>query len=232
MCIRDRNNYHKEKREKFLKEGISIYQIFEDEWRDKKEIVKSVIRSKLNIYENIYYARKLDIKEVSLDEERKFLNENHLQGYVASTICLGLYNGEELISLMSFGRSRFNKIYKWELLRFVNKIGCRVVAGASRLFKNFIKENNPESIISYCDLRVFDGELYKNLGFNFLHNSAPNYYYIVDGNRHSRMKYQKHKLKDKFPSIFSEEKTEKIIMEEAGYYPIYDCGMGAWKIVF
>ena len=45
------------------------------------------------------------------------------------------------------------------------KIGYRVVGGASKLFKQFITDDDPESIISYCDLRYFTGELYTNLGF-------------------------------------------------------------------
>lgn len=222
--------YHKDKNNYFRALGIKVYHIFSDEWIYKNDIIKSIIKSKINIYDSIYYARKLVIKNVSKKEEKEFLNCNHVQGYVNSKTCLGLYNGEELISLMSFGKSRFNKKSDYELLRFVNKINTRNIGGASRLFSYYKKNYNVSSIISYCDLRLFDGELYSKLGFSFSHVSSPNYYYINGEERFNRIKFQKHKLKKLFPNHFSDEKTEKEIMAEAGFTYIYDCGMGVYLL--
>ncbi len=212
--------YHIEKTLYFKEKGIDIIHIFEDEWDNKQEIVKSIIKSRLNKFDRIIYARKTEIRNVEIEEERNFLNENHIQGYIPSKICLGLYYENELISLMSFGKSRFNKNYEWELLRFVNKINIKVTGGASKLFKNIGKAN----IISYCDLRYFTGEIYKVLGFNLIGKSKPNYYYINSHKRYSRIKFQKHKLKDLLEN-FDEELTESENMHTNGYSKIYDCGM-------
>ena len=55
---------------------------------------------------------------MSSQEARKFLEDNHLQGYANSKIRLGLYYNEELVSLMTFSKPRYTKNYDWELVRF------------------------------------------------------------------------------------------------------------------
>ena len=69
-----------------------------------------------------------------------FLNNNHLQGNVNSSIKLGLYDGEELVSVMTFNKGRVimgGKKDEYELIRFANKIGDSGVGGASKLLKYF-----------------------------------------------------------------------------------------------
>lgn len=65
------------------------------------------------------YARKTICKEVSYNESKIFLDENHIQGNCISKYRYGLYYNDELISIMTFGKSRFKD--EFELLRFCNK---------------------------------------------------------------------------------------------------------------
>ena len=69
---------------------------------------------------------------------------------------------------------------KYELIRFCNKINISVIGGASRLLKYFIKTYQPKEIISYADRSWSMGNLYEKLGFKFLYDTKPNYYYIID----------------------------------------------------
>ncbi len=133
---------------------------------------------------------------------------------------------------MSFGKSRYSKKYEWELIRFCNKLNYNVVGGASRLFKHFIKTYDPNNIISYCDIRVFTGELYEKLGFSYSHTSKPDYFYFKKPNYtlYSREMFQKHKLKNLL-EIYDETLTEKENMFNNGYRRIWDCGnkVYIWK---
>jgi hypothetical protein len=110
---------------------------------------------------------------------------------------------------------------EWELVRFCNKLDTNVVGGASRLLKAFIKDNSPKNIISYADRRWSQGELYTTLGFDFIHNSKPNYWYIINDIREYRFKYRKSELvKCGFDSGLSEHQ----IMLSNKRYRIYGCG--------
>jgi hypothetical protein len=216
-------NYHLNKTNFFKSKGIQILHIFEDEWNDKQDIAKSIILSKLGLIQNKIYARKCQIKEVEKTTARQFLFNNHIQGDTDSKVHLGLYFQNELVSLMSFSKPRYNKNYNWELVRFCNKINTNVIGGASKIL-NYFQQNHSGSIISYADLRFSTGELYKTLGFELLHQSDPNYYYLEKyKNRIHRLQFQKHKLKDKL-KIFDPNLTEWQNMQLNGYDRIWDCG--------
>jgi hypothetical protein len=66
---------------------------------------------------------------------------------------------------MTFSKPRFNRNYKYELVRFASKLGTQVIGGASKLLKYFEINYNPKSIISYADRRYSNGKLYYALGF-------------------------------------------------------------------
>lgn len=151
--------------------------IFENEWVSKSRIVKSRIQSMLGSFEHTTYARQCHVEHVDDTAARSFLDENHLQGHVNAKVKLGLYSGDELVSLMTFGKPRFSSKYEWEMLRFCNKLGYHVPGGASRLLKHFEDYAHPKSLVSYADRRWSRGQLYNALGFKFMHASSPNYWY-------------------------------------------------------
>jgi AraC-like DNA-binding protein len=213
-------NYHIGKTKQCYKNDIRLIHVFEDEWLNKKDIVKSRVLNIL-VQSNKIYARKCEIKEVNNTIKKQFLNDNHIQGTDKSNIKLGLYYNDELVSLMTFGKPRFNKKYEWELIRFCNKLNTTVVGGASKLFKYFIKTYNPKSIISYSDLRWGSGQLYENIGMNYINTTSPNYYYIIGKARDTRHNYTKDKL---VKQGYDPKQTEHEIMFDRKIYRIYDCG--------
>ena len=162
-----------------------------------------------------YRASKLEIKEVEPSLERIFLEENHYQGFVPSKICLGLFDNDNLIEIMSFGVPRYNKKYDWELLRLCTRKDDRVQGGASRLLKHF-QENWSGSIVSYCNRDKFDGGVYKALGFKSL-GVVKGYCYEKDGQRFHRSNFTKKNCLKKWPKYIGTDFTEKEIMKKEGY---------------
>lgn len=218
--------YHLQKTKLCSDKNIELIHIWEHEWKYKTDIVKSMIKSKLGILDKIY-ARKCTIGVVTTKEEKTFLNNNHLQGYVSSNICYGLYYDSELVSIMSFGRPRYSK-HEYELLRFCNTLGTTVLGAASKLFSYAIRNNNIEEIISYSHKDKFTGNLYNQLGFKYSHTSTPSYYYTKDYvNFENRLKYQKHKLQGLL-KYFNPEFTEWENMINNEYDRIWDCGNDVW----
>ncbi len=222
-------NYHIDKTNECSIINIQLIHVWEDDWTYRKDIVKSIILNKLNISDRIF-ARKCEVKMVGNLDVRNFLDENHIQGFVGSKIKIGLYYNEELVSLMTFGGLRkslgqTNKDDVYELLRFCNKKELTVVGGASKLFKYFLNNFDVKEVISYSDSSRGVGNLYKQLGFEFSHQSVPNYYYIIDGVRKHRFNFRKDKLVKAGADI---NKTELQIMTEFGYNRIFDCGSKKW----
>ena len=148
--------------------GIQLLTIWEDWITTKPEIVKSIILSKLGIYEGSIGASKCRIKQVPSKDTREFLNKNHIQGFCNSTYKYGLYYKDELVAIMLFGRENnasSKKHNDWVLLRFCNKLNTHVIGGASRLLVHFMKEHPDGNIISFASHDISNGGLYEKLGF-------------------------------------------------------------------
>jgi len=212
--------YHLDKTIACNSKNIQLLHIFEDEWVFKRKIVESILLSKIGVISNNIYARKCIIEKISRKEASNFLNNNHLQGYIKGTH-LGLYHNDELVSILTYGKPRFNSNYDIEILRFCSKLNTIVVGGLSKL----LKQINSNSIITYVDRRYGDGKSYNNIGFELIGETKPSYYYIkgTDLVRHNRMNFQKHKLKSKLES-YDPNLTEWQNMQLNGYDRIWDCG--------
>lgn len=219
--------YHYRKQEECFNKGIDLTYFTDKQVLEQPDIVKNKISSLLGFNKKIY-ARNCRIYSVSKEEEKAFLEENHFQGYIQSVYRFGLYYNNSLVALMTFGRSRYNKNYDYELLRFCSKNYLTVVGGASKLFKCFVKQY-PGTIISYCDLsRSFNSKFYESIGFKYSGRSSPNYWYTQNYKElFPRIKFQKHKLKNLLEN-FNPNKTEWENMQENGWDRIWDSGNSIW----
>ena len=224
-------NYHLDKTQKCESDDISLLHVIETEWHNRKDIVKSIINTKLGINNKIIYARKTEVKDISVQQYRDFCVENHIQSNANAQIKIGLFYEDELVSVMSFSKSRYNKKYQYEMIRYCNKTYTRVTGGASKLFKYFVNTYEPESVITYSNKRYFDGKVYESLGFNYDSDSKPNYFYFNTNCGYkidnlileSRNKYQKHK-QHKILEKFDPKLTEYQNMLCHGFDRIWDCG--------
>lgn len=232
--------YHLSKTMDCQQIGVQLIHIFEDEWKDKKEIVKSKLKHllKLNTGQRIY-ARQCKIRELRVSEKRLFLEENHIQGNDVASISLGLFLKGQLVAVMTLCKSRIftnpkNKVEgEYELSRYAALKDCSVIGGAGKLLSYFIKQNNPPKIISYADKRWSLGGLYEKLGFKKINDGTPNYWYFGRGSnykRYHRFGFAKHTLSKRL-SNFDENLTEWENMQLNGWDRIWDCGSIRYEMV-
>jgi len=214
--------YHLDKLLACQAQGIKLIQIFENDWQEKQEIVKSRILAQLGKAKRIY-ARSCQVQEVSSREAMKFLRETHLQGAIGSTVKLGLYHAEVLVALMTFGSPRYHSTANHELLRYSTQRGITVVGGASKLFKAFMKQASGQ-VITYADRCWSDGGLYRALGFQELSPSPPSFQHVKGGVILSRFQAQKHKLKSLLGDKYQADLSAHDNMKLSGYHRLYDCG--------
>lgn len=211
--------------EECKKQGIRLIRITESEWVTKNNKIKNFIKSSFGCFEKKLYARKCEIKEIDNKTYKQFCEENHLQGYSAASIKVGLFYKNELVQVMSFSKPRFNKEIEWELVRECSKAGYSIIGGKGKLLKFFERIYKPKSLISYCEKDKFSGKSYYKNGFRLDKESQPsyNYFYKHDLTPLSRLKFQKHKLKEVLEN-FDENLTEWENMRNNGYMRLFDYG--------
>ena len=215
-------NYHLDKTKYFNEKGIRIIHIWEDDWDYKCDIVKSQIRNWTGNTKNRIFARKCKVVEI---KSSNFLNENHIQGIDKSSLKLGLFFEEELVSTMTFDRFEGRKKMEdggWNLSRFCNKLDTNVIGGASKLLKYFINKYNPSRIVSYADRDWSIGDLYYKLGFEKINDSLPDYKYLVDNKRIHKSNFKKSKIEYLG--------TESEYIKSHGIERVWDCGKIKFEI--
>lgn len=227
-----KSNYHREKSIKCAEKGVKLIQICSMAYKNKPEVIKSIISAQLGLNQKIA-ARKCTVKAVDFAEAVSFLTENHLQNATTTgSVRLGLYYGSDLLQLLTFGKERKSlgasgDSNKWELIRMASKMGHTIVGGTSKLFAHFLKNYDPTSIISYSDLRYFTGNSLTKLGFESVGTSDPGYWYTSDYKTcHHRYNFRKQELiKNGADPALSEWE----IMQALGYDRIWDCGNAKFK---
>ena len=232
-------DYHLNKYKLCKEKGIRLISIFEHDYKFNRDKVLQLLND-IFIGHDKLYARNCEIKQVSNDEKLKFINKYHFDGDSKySTISYGLYYNDELISCMTFGKLRGqNKLrdnpHHYELIRFITKSGITVIGGASKLFKHFIKDYNPEYILCYSDNDFFNGDIYSKLGFKLksLGENSIDYIWVNNSNyrtRHQTMPYKLLKQYPEYNNIEINGSKENYIMEDLGYCKVYRCGNSIWE---
>lgn len=219
-AVKDKR-YHVDKSASFRKAGYDIIHIWEDEWRDKRPIVKSILKSRMSIYANRVAARKTIIREVDAQTSRAFFDSNHIQGFLGSEKHFALLHEGTIVAMASFSRPRAilgTKDCDWELTRFCNQVGTQVLGGLGKL-SHAVKGR----LLTFCDHRLFNGGGYQAAGFTLERITDPGYCYVKNGLRYSRIQFQKHR-QDQILPMFDPVKTGEENMAANKYHRLYDCG--------
>jgi hypothetical protein len=165
--------------------------ITEDRWKRQHEMMEARLLAHLEQFGQAY-ARNCEVRRIEKTEAQQFMNENHSYGHAACRYCFGLFlkrhtghiakemeSGEangmrddrgRLIAVATFSNARKwikdgKEIRSYEWTRYASIPDLRVSGGMGKLLKAFIKEVQPDDIMSYADLEWSEGEVYERLGF-------------------------------------------------------------------
>lgn len=215
-------NYHYNKYRACLQNNVRLITIFSDEWLYRQEQVKGFLLSVLG-FGRKFYARKCNVKEITRDLAKDFIEKHHIQGCKRKPkIAFGIFYKEKLFGVMSLDyHPRNNSLV---LNRLVFKSGINIVGGASKLFSCVIKwckKNNINEIISWSDNRWSQGNVYEKMGFKLDKELGPDYSYTSINNSNKRIPKQKMK---KGNIGCPDNMTEKEFCLQNGYARIWDCG--------
>lgn len=216
--------YHLNKTMALANHGIQLIHIWEHDWIDKQDIIRSRLSNILKLNSESIYAIKCKIAPLDKKTKKDFFNDNHLQGDTSSSVELGLFHNGKLVSAMSFGKCRYSSTVEWELIRFCSLTYTTVIGAAGRLFSHFKKEFSPISVVSYANREWGDGEFYSKIGFTFSHYSNPGYKYTRNFRTFfNRTKFQKSK-QERLLEHYDPNLSEWENMKNNKFDRIWDCG--------
>lgn len=217
-------NHAENKRLIAIKNNIKLLTIFEDEWRDKREIIKSMITHRLNksIKKN---ARDLTIIETKPALLKSFFHENHIDGHAKSSFGLTLTDKDKNIigaCTLRWAKNGNDK-NTLEIARLCFKKNTHVNGGLSRLIKhakNIAIRENAKQLMTYSDNRL-GGDGYINASFGFVKLTPIRFWWTDNYVRFDRFKYKASKLRNM---------SEKEVADEAKVSRIYGCSNSKFVI--
>lgn len=209
--------YHRDKTQLAIDNGYRCVHVFDwDDWDKVIDMFKPRQR---------VYARNCEIYRLNLDVAVEFLDEYHLQGSCrGQLLCLGLVHKGELLQVMTFGKSRYDKSHAVELLRLCTKPGYSVVGGASRLFSFATNEYGLSNIISYCDRSKFTGDVYEKLGMKLIRITPPQEVWSRGTEKITANLLRQRGYDQLFNTNHGKGTSNEQLMLEDGWLPVYDCG--------
>lgn len=218
--------YHLDKTELAEFKGYQLLHIFENEWDDiaKRTIWKSIIKSKLGLSDRRIFARKCILKSITPKDSREFFEKNHLSGFIGASIHLGLFYNDELVSAISYGKSRFAKNEN-EIYRFASLLDCQVIGALGKLLSKLPKEN----LVSYADRRISGLDSAYGKFFANRKSLPPTWWgtKVKLGELRHRLNFTKAKVKEMIGDLYDDTKTVQSNMFNNDIDIIYDCGN--WK---
>ena len=180
------------------------------------------------------FARKCVIKEIDKNMSKDFLEKNHIQGFSPSTVYIGGFYQNELISVMTFKKENKEENNRnWELTRFATDINKHCIGIGGKIFSYFIQNYDPDYIKSFADRRWTldkDNNLYTKLGFKLDNILKPDYRYFCQKEygfqRVHKFNFRKQTLLKRYSDCgLTEDMTEYEMTQKLGVYRIWDCGL-------
>lgn len=216
--------YHADKSNCAREHGYRCIHIFD--WDNKEKIINLLKDGRETIY-----ARNCEVRDVNSNIASQFINAYHLQNDAKCSIRLGLYYNDDLVSIMTFDKPRYNTNFDFEIIRYCSK--ANVIGGADKLFNHFCRRYPNVKIISYCDLSKFSGNTYESLGFirASLVNVSKHWYNQQTGEHITDNLLRQRGFDQLFNESYGKGTSNEQLMLEHGFVEIYDCGQVRYEYI-
>lgn len=211
-------DYHEKKSRAVREAGGDLLHIFEDEWREKRHIVESMIVSRLGLTQKSRGARSCRLESLSNDERRRFFDSAHIDGDVQAAISWGLYDGETLVAALSLREPFHGKWREWfEVARFATLPGRSIPGALGKLTAAAIshaRSLGKAGLMTYVDTRLGLGKSYRTVGFQEIESTSPRFWWTDFRRRLNRFSVRANRAGGK---------TEKEVAASHGVVKIWGC---------
>lgn len=233
--------YHKDKFLECSNQGIELLTIFD--WHDWDKIM-DMLTHKLKKTSKKIFARTLSYEEYEMLDKDTFekLSSWHILSLPQN------FKRKNTVGLLKDKNGMALGIALWtptktnnevELKRMVFKPGFQVVGGVSKLIANYESKHDINSIMTFSDCDLGQGNAYSKNGFELIEESKPslNYYheYYKEHITHISLVTQgADRLLSNFPKYKPVGQGDNLpsnmeILLSYGFLPVYDCGYRKWR---
>lgn len=248
------SSYHADKLRDAAAAGWRLIEVWEDDWRDRREVVIRMLAHKLHADERLAAvlpgldpkayghapARTLTVERIDGARARMFLAANHIQGPVGASLHLGLVDADgDIRALLCLRRPSSNARMRraagqWDIQRYATH-GI-VPGGFTRLLAHAatVLRADGERLdewVTFAAHDVSDGGLYAKAGFTVAGELGPDYMYVGNATgwrRASKERFQRRRFRDDPDLAWDESWTEAQAAEANGLHRIWDCGKVKW----
>lgn len=225
---------HQQKQQACAQVGITLYQVWEDDWKHRRQIVLRGIAHRLGVVAELrntldipaYYTERIGgrrTKIVALDYKQAaaFLDEHHIQGAVTGSYYFGLNDDKSRLRAVLVIK-KTGKPGELSIERYAT--AGTVAGGFTKLLRHAEKTLKPCRWVTFADLSVSDGGLYEKTGFVVDAVLPPDYSYVVQGRRVHKFNYRIARFKKDSQLLYQEGLSERELAELNGLYRVWDSG--------
>lgn len=210
-------------------QGIRLLHVFDDEWRDKRAIVESMIRHRLGASPLRIGARQCEIVELSDVERHEFFERCHIDGDAPRAVsAFGLKHPHHgIVAAMSlrwpFDRKRRAR-GELEIARWCCALNTSVAGACSKLVaiaRCIAVGLGAQALVTYMDRRHGDGRGYLGAGMQHVGTTPPRFWWTDGKRRLGRL------------TVRADAKrglSEKQVAEQRGVSRIYCCGNDVYEL--
>lgn len=215
------SDYHKNKLDRCAAAGVRLINVWEDDYRDNRELVHSMLAHKLGVSQQRRVSgNKTTVLQITNKEAFPFLNANHIQGQASGTYYLGLKekSSDLLVAVMVLKRTK-------DILSLERYATAAIVMGGQSKILSYVDKNIPyETMITFADNSISDGKLYTGTGWVADKVLPPDYRYLVNNRREHKFGYRLKRFREDPALKFEEGLSEKGLAELNGMLRIWDHG--------
>lgn len=211
-------DYHAMKTRMARDAGFRLIHVFEDEWLQRPDVVKSSLLHAIGKSPRTIFARKCSLSVVNSAQKRDFFNVNHMDGDAGSSTAWGLFYEDKMVACLSL-RKPMQKKHKnsLEICRFATLNNVHVVGGLGKLTASALQHCRSIGccrLMTYVDTRFGDGGGYRAVGFVDVETTVNRFWWTDGKNRIDRFKVRA----DKEAGL-----TEQQVADQHGVVKIWGC---------
>ena len=209
--------HHFNRRVQAFQAGYRLIFFRQDEILFQPEIVASMCAVLAGNVARKIPGRKCHVREVPRSHADAFLQQNHLMGRDHASSALGLYHGDELVSLVTYRKKGPGVL---DISRFCTNLNLVVLGGYTKLMKQVEALHPGFDIESWVDLRYADGHSLVKNGYRLV-RIVPSFrwtdFVVTYPRQYCRA---------------DDGKSEREIANEKSLCKIWDCGQALYRKEF